>query len=32
VQLVDTDGKGVDRITASAVVVGDTEYEIDCLI
>ena len=32
VQLVDTDGKGVDRITPNAVVVGDTEYEIDCLI
>jgi cyclohexanone monooxygenase len=32
VQLVDTDGKGVDRITPTGVVVGGTEYEIDCLI
>jgi cyclohexanone monooxygenase len=32
VTLVDTDGKGVDRITERGVVVGDTEYELDCLI
>jgi cyclohexanone monooxygenase len=32
VQLVDTDGRGVDRITPTGVVVGDTEYELDCLI
>ena len=32
VTLVDTDGRGVDRITASGVVVGETEYEIDCLV
>ena len=32
VRLVDTDGRGVDRITPSGVVVGDSEYEIDCLI
>ncbi|WP_436795820.1 flavin-containing monooxygenase [Actinospongicola halichondriae] len=32
VHLVDTDGKGVDRITERGVVVGDTEYELDCLI
>ena len=32
VTLVDTDGKGVDRITARGVVVGETEYEVDCLI
>jgi cyclohexanone monooxygenase len=32
VTLVHTDGKGVDRITEHGVVVGDTEYEIDCLI
>jgi len=32
VTLVDTDGQGVDRITETAVVVGDTEYELDCLI
>ncbi len=32
VQLVDTNGKGVDRVTETGVVVGETEYEIDCLI
>ncbi len=32
VTLVDTDGKGVQQITPTAIVVGDTEYEIDCLI
>jgi cation diffusion facilitator CzcD-associated flavoprotein CzcO len=32
VTLVDTDGKGVDRITERGIVVGDTEYELDCLI
>jgi cyclohexanone monooxygenase len=32
VQLVDTDGRGVDRITVSGVMVGDSEYEVDCLI
>jgi cation diffusion facilitator CzcD-associated flavoprotein CzcO len=32
VTLVDTDGKGVDRITPTGVVVGETEYELDCLI
>jgi cyclohexanone monooxygenase len=32
VHLVDTDGRGVDRITGTGVVVGDTEYEVDCLI
>src|SRR5436309_9957830 len=32
VQLVDTDGKGVNRVTETGVVVGDTEYEVDCLI
>ncbi|HWC40243.1 MAG TPA: NAD(P)/FAD-dependent oxidoreductase [Acidimicrobiales bacterium] len=32
VSLVDTDGRGVDRLTETGVVVGDTEYEIDCLI
>ena len=32
VTLVDTDGKGVDRITEHGVVVGETEYELDCLI
>jgi cyclohexanone monooxygenase len=32
VTLVDTDGKGVERITENAVVVGGKAYEIDCLI
>jgi cyclohexanone monooxygenase len=32
VTLVNTDGKGVDRITERGVVVGETEYELDCLI
>ena len=32
VTLVDTQGRGVDRITERGVVVGDTEYELDCLI
>jgi cyclohexanone monooxygenase len=32
VTLVDTDGKGVDRITAKGVIVGGREYELDCLI
>ncbi|RVT89449.1 flavin-containing monooxygenase [Sphingomonas crocodyli] len=32
VTLVDTDGHGVQRITETGVVVGDKEYEVDCLI
>jgi cyclohexanone monooxygenase len=32
VTLVDTDGKGVTRITETGVVVGDDLYEVDCLI
>ena len=32
VTLVDTDGRGVDRITERGVVVGDTEYEVDCIV
>ncbi|MFN2375053.1 MAG: flavin-containing monooxygenase [Candidatus Binatia bacterium] len=32
VTLVDTEGRGVDRITARGVVVGGREYELDCLI
>ena len=32
VTLVDTEGKGVQRLTSNGVVVGDTEYELDCLI
>lgn len=30
--LVDTDGRGVDRITETGVVVAGREYEVDCLI
>ncbi|MEM9606376.1 MAG: NAD(P)/FAD-dependent oxidoreductase [Actinomycetota bacterium] len=30
--LVDTDGHGVDRITASGLVAGGAEYEVDCII
>lgn len=32
VELVDTQGKGVDRITARGVVANGVEYELDCLI
>jgi cyclohexanone monooxygenase len=32
VTLVDTDGRGVTRITPGGVIVGDREYELDCLI
>ena len=32
IRLVDTDGKGVQRITARGVVVADMEFELDCLI
>ncbi len=30
--LVDTDGKGVERITETGVVVAGTEYPVDCII
>jgi len=32
VTLVDTGGRGVERITAKGVVAGGREYELDCLI
>ena len=32
VKLVDTEGRGVERITGNAVVVNGTEYPLDCLI
>jgi cyclohexanone monooxygenase len=32
VKLVDTGGKGVERVTENAVVVDGVEYEVDCLI
>ncbi|HEX3790991.1 MAG TPA: NAD(P)/FAD-dependent oxidoreductase, partial [Pseudonocardiaceae bacterium] len=30
--LIDTDGQGVERITATGVVVAGTEYPVDCVI
>lgn len=30
--LIDTDGKGVERITETGVVVAGEEYEVDCVI
>jgi cation diffusion facilitator CzcD-associated flavoprotein CzcO len=30
--LVDTDGKGVERITETGIVVAGREYEVDCII
>ncbi len=30
--LVDTDGKGVERITANGIVVAGREYQLDCII
>ncbi|HEX6489424.1 MAG TPA: NAD(P)/FAD-dependent oxidoreductase [Candidatus Dormibacteraeota bacterium] len=32
VTLVDTDGRGVERITEHAVVVDGVEYEVDCIV
>jgi len=32
VTLVDTHGRGVDRITPKGLVVGDTEHAVDCII
>ena len=32
VHLINTDGRGVDRITEKGVVANGTEYEVDCLI
>ncbi len=32
VTLVDTEGRGVDRLTANGVVANGREYEVDCLI
>jgi cyclohexanone monooxygenase len=32
VHLVDTEGRGVDKITTAGVVVDGTEYPLDCLI
>jgi cation diffusion facilitator CzcD-associated flavoprotein CzcO len=32
VHLIDTDGQGVERITAAGVMVAGTEYPVDCII
>ncbi|MCH7788763.1 MAG: NAD(P)/FAD-dependent oxidoreductase [Acidobacteria bacterium] len=32
VELVDTDGRGVERITQRGVVVDGVEYEVDCIV
>jgi cyclohexanone monooxygenase len=32
VQLVDTDGRGVERITPNGLIVAGVEYEVDCII
>src|SRR6185312_6864797 len=32
VKLIDTDGKGVERITENGVVANGVEYQLDCLI
>jgi cation diffusion facilitator CzcD-associated flavoprotein CzcO len=32
VTLVDTEGKGIERITEKGVVFGGVEYEVDCII
>ncbi len=32
VQLVDTNGKGIERITETGIVAGGVEYELDCII
>ena len=32
VHLIDTDGKGVDRITEKGIVANGVEYELDCIV
>ena len=32
VTLVDTKGRGIDRVTADSVIFEDTEYKVDCLV
>jgi cyclohexanone monooxygenase len=32
VKLIDTKGRGLDRITENAIVFGDQSYEVDCII
>jgi cation diffusion facilitator CzcD-associated flavoprotein CzcO len=32
VKLIDTKGRGLDRITENAIVFGDQSYEVDCIV
>ncbi len=32
VELVDTQGRGVEKFTEGGIVVGDKEYEVDCVV
>jgi cyclohexanone monooxygenase len=32
VTLVDTDGKGIERITEKGIIAGGKEYELDCIV
>ena len=32
VELIDTDGRGVDRITEKGIVANGIEYEVDCIV
>ena len=32
VALVDTDGRGIDRITRTGIVANGTEYDVDCIV
>ena len=32
VELVDTQGRGVEKFTERGIVVGDKEYEVDCVV
>jgi cyclohexanone monooxygenase len=32
VHLIDTDGRGVERVTAKGVVANGVEYEVDCIV
>ena len=32
VHLIDTQGKGIDRLTQNGIVANDQEYELDCII
>jgi len=32
VQLVDTEGRGIERVTPNSVIAGGNEYQLDCLV